>query len=224
MQRRGAILLGAGTAVLALPQAVSAQGDVDRDGWQRPAEVVSALQIGEGSVVADVGAGRGYFTVKLAEEVGATGRVFAVDIDADVLRRLRDRVERDGFTTVEVVRGAVDDAGLPPDSLDAILVVDAYHEMTEPDAMLTAMLHSLEPGGRLVMLDFQPSNPNAPRATQTAAHTIARALAEAELVENGFEILSHADSFTHARGNRGRRGIEWMVVARRPYQRSTRDW
>ncbi len=224
MQRPGWSLLGAWTAALALPQAISAQGDADRDRWQRPAEVLSALQVGEGSIVADVGAGRGYFTAKLAEAVGATGRVFAVDIDADVLGRLRDRVDRDGLTTVEVVRGQVDDPGLPPDSLDAILVVDAYHEMTEPEAMLTAMLHSLEPGGRLVMLDFQPSNPNAPRETQTAAHTIARALAEAELAENGFEVLSREDSFTHARGNRGRRDVEWMVVARRPDHRSTREW
>lgn len=222
MRRRSWILLGACMTarmvfLATLPRTLAAQGDLGRDEWQRPAEVLSALQVREGAVVADVGAGRGYFTVKLAEAVGATGRVFAVDIDRGVLARLTDRVERDGLTSVQVVQGAVDDPNLPADSLDAVLVVDAYHEMTESDAMLDSMLRSLKPGGRLVLLDFQPSDPDAPRANQTAAHTIARAIAEADLIEHGFEIIFREDSFTNARGTRARRDVEWMVVARRPH-------
>jgi predicted methyltransferase len=82
--------------------------------------------------------------------------------------------------------------------------------------MLAALLRSLKPGGRLVMLEFQPSNPDAPRGSQTSAHTIALATVETELTETGFEIISRDESFTNARGNRGRRGVQWMLVARRP--------
>lgn len=203
---------------VAIPSTLYAQRDARRDEWQRTPEVLAAMDVGEVGVVADIGAGRGYFTARLAELVGDRGHVFSVDIDDDALRRLRSRVQNDSLTNVDVIEGAVDDPLLPADSLDAILVVDSYHEMTQHAEMLAAMLRSLKPGGRLVMLDFQPSNPDASRGTQTSAHTIAVDVVEAELVEAGFEIVSREEDFTDASGNRGRRSQQWLLVARRPGQ------
>lgn len=215
-QPHGMTLLLAALAVLSLTENLHAQREARRAEWQRTTDVMEALGVREGAVIADVGAGRGYFTFQLAGSVGETGRVFAVEIDAGDLRRLRDRVESDSLANVEVIEGDVDDPLLPADSLDAILVVDSYHEMWAFTGMLSGFLQSLKPGGRLVLLDFQPSDPDAPRRSQTSAHTIAVELVEAELREAGFEIQSRDDTFTDASGDRGRRRQQWMLVARRP--------
>jgi ubiquinone/menaquinone biosynthesis C-methylase UbiE len=108
-------------------------------------DVVAALAIGEGSRVADVGAGSGYFTEHLAREVGAGGRVFAVEISERSLSQLRRLAEDENLDNIEVVPGEVDDPKLPERSLDAVLVVDAYHEMTEYEAMLSGMYRALKP-------------------------------------------------------------------------------
>lgn len=207
-----AVLLSIG----ALTSGVAAQQEAARDAWQRVPAVFAALAVGEGSHVADVGAGRGYFTVRLAQLVGSAGRVYAVDIDASALDRLRTRVEADSLTNVQVIRGAVDDPRLPAGALDAVLVVDTYHEMTAHAAMLSNLLAALAPGGRLVMLDFAPPDSAASRSRQTARHTIALEIAERELLAAGFEIVDRDPDFTEAGGYR--RSHQWMLVARRPSQ------
>jgi ubiquinone/menaquinone biosynthesis C-methylase UbiE len=183
-----------------LSSGLAAQRDAARDSWQRVPDVFAALAIGEGSRVADVGAGRGYFTVRLAAQVGNAGRVYAVDIDESSLRRLRNRIDADSLTNVEVIRGEVDNPLLAAGELDAVLVVDTYHEMTEYAAMLSRIREALAPGGRLVMLDFQPP--------------IAMEIAERELAEAGFEIVARDREFTTAGGYR--RSHQWMLVALRP--------
>jgi ubiquinone/menaquinone biosynthesis C-methylase UbiE len=197
-----------------LSPGLAAQQDAARDAWQRVPDVFAALAIGEGSRVADVGAGRGYFTVRLADRVGSAGRVYAVDIDESSLNRLRSLVEADSLANVEAIRGDVDDPRLPPGELDAVLVVDTYHEMTEHAAMLSRLLEALAPGGRLVMLDFRPPDPSASRSGQTARHTIALGIAERELADAGFEILVRDPDFAEAGGYR--RSHQWMLVAQRP--------
>jgi ubiquinone/menaquinone biosynthesis C-methylase UbiE len=193
---------------------LAAQRDAARDAWQRVPDVFAALAIGAGSHVADIGAGGGYFTVRLAGEVGGGGRVYAVDIDESSLSRLRDRLEAEGLTNVEVIHGESDDPLLPDGALDAILVVDTYHEMTHYEAMLARMYQALSPGGRLVILDFTPPDPSASRAGQTARHTIAIANAERELADAGFDVLRRDESFAQATGYR--RSHQWMLVAQRP--------
>jgi ubiquinone/menaquinone biosynthesis C-methylase UbiE len=201
-------------ATAAPSSCLAAQQDAARDDWQRVPDVFAALAIGEGSRVADVGAGRGYFTVRLADRVGSTGRVYAVDVDESSLSRLRSLVEADSLPNVEVIRGAVDDPRLPPGELDAVLVVDTYHEMTEHAAMLTTILRALKSGARLVLLDFRPPDPSASRSGQTARHTIAIEIAERELAAAGFEILRRDADFAEAGGYR--RSHQWMLVAQRP--------
>jgi predicted methyltransferase len=182
----------------------------NRDAWQRVPDVIAALVIAEGSRVADVGAGDGYFTAYLAQEVGASGRVFAVDVSDEALRNLRRLVENDDLENVEVIRGEYDDPKLPDGSLDAVLVVNAYHEMTEHEAMLAGMLRALKPGGRLVMLDHAPSDPSESRSQQTADHDLSMEIVEREVREAGFEVVERSEQFAEYRRNHW----QWMLVVR----------
>lgn len=198
-------------AAISWPTEVRAQRG-DRDAWQQVPEVMAALAIDEGSRVADVGAGSGYFTSHLARNVGAGGRVFAVEISDRELSRLRRLAEDEGLGNIEVVRGEIDDPRLPERSLDAVLVVDAYHEMTEHEAMLAGVYRALRPGGRLVVLDLAPSDGSASRDRQTGSHRIDIDLAEQEVRAASFEVVDRYPQFTRTGGGR----TQWMLVARRP--------
>jgi len=151
-----------------------------REQWQRVPDIFNALLVRPGAVVADVGAGDGFFTSRLANAVGPDGRVLAVDVADDALRRLRQRVEAEALTNVEVIRGEVDDPKLPEGAVDAILIVNAYHEMTEYAAMLARMRAALKPGGRLVIVEpISERRRDRPRAEQTRNHEIAVSLVQA---------------------------------------------
>jgi ubiquinone/menaquinone biosynthesis C-methylase UbiE len=173
---------------------------------------MTALSVGAGSQVADVGAGSGYFTAHLSTEVGSSGRVFAVDISDRSLDQLARLVESEGLENVEVIRGEIDDPGLPEGSLNAVLIVDAYHEMTEYEAMLAGVYRALKPGGRLVILDLVPPDSSAARDRQTANHRLGISLVEQEVRAAEFEILARDPRFTTS----GRGSGQWMLVARRP--------
>jgi ubiquinone/menaquinone biosynthesis C-methylase UbiE len=126
----------------------------DRDAWQKPDLVMDALRIGEGSVVADVGAGGGWFTVRMARRVGPNGTVYAQDVQVQMLEAIARRVQREGYRNVKPVRGEADDPKLPAGSLDAALIVDSYHEFPNPVALLSKLGASLKPGGRLGIVNF----------------------------------------------------------------------
>jgi ubiquinone/menaquinone biosynthesis C-methylase UbiE len=133
----------------------------DRDEWQKPDQIMDALKIAEGSVVADLGAGGGWFTIRLARRVEQSGRVYAEDIQRLMLAALRRRVEREGLKNVDFVLGVANDPKLPP-NLDAVLIVDAYHEMEDPAdpsqvvTLLKNVARSLKPRGCLGVVDFEP--------------------------------------------------------------------
>lgn len=203
------LLLAAGF----VPVQARAQGD--RDAWQRVPDVMAGLAIGAGSWVADVGAGSGYFTAHLAHEAGADGRVFAVEISERELSRLRRLAEDEPLENIEVVQGEIDDPRLPELLVDAVLVVDAYHEMTEHAAMIQAIYQALKPGGRLVILDFEPSDGSASRDQQTASHRISIDLVDLEVQAAGFEVLDRDPQFTRTGSGRG----QWMLVANKPIPR-----
>ena len=112
----------------------------DRDAWQKPDLIMDALRVGEGSVVADVGAGGGWFTVRLARRVGPNGVVYAQDVQAEMLEAIGRRVQREGFRNVKPVRGEPDDPKLPSGALDAALIVDSYHEFQNPVALLSHLM------------------------------------------------------------------------------------
>jgi ubiquinone/menaquinone biosynthesis C-methylase UbiE len=141
-----------------------------------------------------------------------------VEISEAALARLARLAESHDLDNLEIIRGQVDDPLLPKRSLDAVLVVNTYHLMTEYAAMLQGMYRALKPRGRLVILDHAPSDSGAPRDRQTAGHRLAITLAEREIREAGFEVLSRDPEFT--RDGLGR--PQWMLVARRPAPRSPR--
>jgi predicted methyltransferase len=127
----------------------------DRDAEQRPDEIIRAMGLRDGHVVADVGAGSGYFTRRLARAVAPSGRVYAVDIQPEMIALLKQGVEKAGVTNVVPVLGKGDDPGLPPASIDWILLVDVYHELQEPRAMLARMREALKPGGRVALVEYR---------------------------------------------------------------------
>lgn len=202
-----ALTAGLGVVVAA---ACQSSRDATREEWQKVPEIVAALGVREGSSVADIGAGRGFFTIRLARAVGRGGRVYAVDVADDDLRRLRERAEEDGLAQVEVVEGERDDPRLPAGSIEAALIVNAYHEMREHQAMLAGIRRALRPGGRLVIVEpIVDSRRGDPRERQESSHEIEPKYVEADLRAAGFEVLELRDPFT----TRPEGDVEWLIVA-----------
>jgi ubiquinone/menaquinone biosynthesis C-methylase UbiE len=157
----------------------------ERDVEEEPDRALDAIRIVKGSTVADVGAGSGYMTLKMAERVGPEGKVFATDIQPQMLAMLRERLTRQKITNVTLVQGAVDDPRLPPNSLDLILMVDVYHEFSEPQKMLRGMREALKPGGRMVLLEYKKEDPSIPIRLE---HKMTVAEAKLEVEAEGFRL------------------------------------
>ncbi len=172
-----------------------------RDAWQHPEEVMDALGIKPGSRVADVGCGSGYFTFHLASRVGTEGKVFSEDIDSKVLSEISYRAYKEKQTQIEAVLGTADDPRLPAAALDAILVVDAFHEMKNYDAMLEAMFKALRPGGLLGIIDRE-AKLDLPRSEYFEKHRIPPALVREDATRNGFIFLREEAGFTPTEGDR----------------------
>jgi predicted methyltransferase len=126
-----------------------------RDEEQRPDEIVRTMGLKNGDVVADLGAGTGYFTRRLAKAVGPSGRVYAVDIQPEMLSRLKENMEKAGVRNVVSILGTNDDPKLPPGSLDWALLVDVYHELQQPKATLARMREALKPAGRVALVEYR---------------------------------------------------------------------
>ena len=135
------------------PEDLSELEGPDRDEWQQPGKIMDVLGIGEASFVADLGAGSGWFTIRLANRVGPNGLVLAEDIQGPMIQAIRLRVDRLGLKNVITVRGTTSDPRLPK-PVDAVLIVDTYHEMEQPVALLTNVAASLKPGGLIGIVDF----------------------------------------------------------------------
>jgi SAM-dependent methyltransferase len=148
----------------------------DREAWQRPEQVMDALRIADGSVVADLGAGGGWFTVRLARRVGPAGLVYAEDIQPQMIEATTRRVQREGLRNVRIILGTPDDPRLPDHSLDAVLIVDTYHEMARPVTLLENVARSLKPQGRLGIIDFhkEGGGPGPPPDERVDPDTIVR--------------------------------------------------
>jgi SAM-dependent methyltransferase len=137
------------------PQDLGLLEGPDRDLWQLPDQIMDTLGIAEGSEVADIGAGGGWFTIRLARRVGANGLVYAEDIQPQMLESTMRRVAREGLGNVRRVLGTAEDPRLPARRLDAVLIVDTYHELENPGALLRNIAESLKPQGRVGVVDFK---------------------------------------------------------------------
>src|SRR5688572_32815701 len=143
--------------VYALPMGVAGAPWLDRrerELEEDPDLAMRLLRVQRGSTVADLGAGSGYFTIRLAKAVGSTGKVYASDIQPGMLELLQKNVARAKVTNVVPVLGSPDDPKLPAEAIDLVLMVDVYHEFGQPQRMLQRIRESLKPGGRLVLLEI----------------------------------------------------------------------
>jgi ubiquinone/menaquinone biosynthesis C-methylase UbiE len=157
---------------------------------ERPDEMLDSLDIEPGMTVADVGAGVGYHALKMARRVGPEGLVYATDVQPQMLRMLNQRAKQAKLTNVKPVLVTQDDPGLPPGELDLILMVDVYHEVSEPEATLRGLREALKPGGRLVLVEFRAEDPNVPIKPD---HKMTLAQARAEVEPNGFRFKEVLD-------------------------------
>lgn len=129
---------------------------------ERPGLVIDAMGLREGDVVADLGAGSGYFTFRLAAKVGQTGKVLAVDIQDEMLATLRQRAAALGVTNVREIKGSETDPKLPALGVDQVLMVDVYHELAYPFEVMTNVRKALKPGGRVVFVEYRKEDPSIP--------------------------------------------------------------
>jgi ubiquinone/menaquinone biosynthesis C-methylase UbiE len=127
----------------------------DREQWQKPDQIMDALGIADGSIVADLGAGGGWFTTRLARRVGPNGLVYAEDIQPQMIEAIGGRVQRENLLNVRTVLGTAKDPNLPH-GIDAVVIIDAYHEMEDPVTLLKNVERSLKPQGRVGVVDFNP--------------------------------------------------------------------
>jgi len=164
-----------------------------RDAMQFPDRIMTCLAIEPGDVVADVGAGSGYFTVRLAAAVGGAGRVIATDIRQEMLDYIAARLDEGGIANVELVKVAPDDPGLPPRAVDTVLMVDVMHYVKDRAAYAKKLKTALSSGGRVVVIDFR-FDPDAEREfAPPPEQQVPRATLDEEMAEAGFEIAETFD-------------------------------
>jgi ubiquinone/menaquinone biosynthesis C-methylase UbiE len=134
----------------------------ERESEEHPDQALDALEIPKGATVADVGTGVGYFAWRIADRVGPAGVVYGEDIQQGMLDQLAKNMKERHITNVRPVLGTIDDPKLPIDALDLVLLVDVYHEFSEPEKMLEHIRKSLKPNGRLVLVEYRGEDPNVP--------------------------------------------------------------
>jgi ubiquinone/menaquinone biosynthesis C-methylase UbiE len=134
----------------------------EREKEEQPRKLLKLLDLKPGMVIADIGAGSGYYSFRLSEKVGAKGKVLAVDIQEEMLDIIRKRMKKAKVKNVETVLGTETDPKLPAGAVDLILMVDVYHEFTFPFEMTEAMVKALKPGGRMVFVEFRREDEKVP--------------------------------------------------------------
>jgi ubiquinone/menaquinone biosynthesis C-methylase UbiE len=152
--------------------------------------MLAALHVKPGDTVCDLGCGNGFYTLKLARLVGDKGRVIAVDIQREMLGLLKDRAAEEKVTNIEPVLGTVVDPKLPAGVVDLVLLVDVYHEFSNPEEMLAAIHKSLKPHGRIALAEFRAEDPNVPIKP---LHKMSKAQIMKEFPPNGFKLVEEFD-------------------------------
>lgn len=160
----------------------------DRDAWQQPGQIMDALGIADGAHVADIGAGGGWFTIRIARRVGPRGRVYAEDVQPQMIEAITRRVQREGLRNVVARVGDDADPRLAASSLDAALIVDAYHEVRRPVTLLSNIRTALKPNGRLGIVNFRKDGvgPGPPLDQRVDPDDVRRDAEQA-----GLRLISH---------------------------------
>ena len=169
---------------------MAALDDPARDEYSKPGEVVRALAFREGEVVADIGSGTGYFTVRFARAVGESGKVYAVDVSPEMVRHLNRRLRDEGIRNVATVLAEPGDPLLPDASVDRFVVVNTWHHIEDQPAYLEKMKRMMRPGGQVVHIDFRKTEaPVGP----PLAHKIAREDLVKQMEASGFRLSAEHD-------------------------------
>jgi len=186
----------------------------ERDTWQRADEIIKLLKIKPGSHVADIGCHEGYMTIKLSREVNGKGTVYAVDVDQPKLDLLKKHLTERKIENVTVIKGDYDDPKLPANSLDAVIILDTYHEMDDHDKILAHVKTSLKYGGRLILCEpIAESRKKLTRAEQEKKHELGMNFALEDLKKAGFEIMLQKDPFVDRQKVKG--DMMWIIVAQK---------
>ena len=157
----------------------------EREQEEAPTKAVAALKVQPGQVVADIGAGSGYYSMLLAPAVGPTGKVYATDIQPEMLALIQKKLTANGVTNVQTVLGTATDPKLADGSLDLAVMVDVYHELQQPQVFLRALKRTLKADGRLVLIEFRKEDPRVPIREE---HKMTVRDARAELEAEGYRF------------------------------------
>ena len=157
----------------------------ERESEENVEGALDAIGLKPGMTVAEVGAGTGYVALRMAKRVGPSGKVYANDLQPEMLGLLRNNAAKGGITNVETVLGSETDPKLPPGQIDLIILVDVYHEFSEPQKMLQGIRRALKPDGRLVQLEYRKEDPNVPIQPD---HKMSVAEAKTEVEAEGFKL------------------------------------
>jgi len=168
----------------------------ERAAREQPERVLDMLGIAKGATVADVGAGTGYFTVRLSQRVGANGNVLATELQPEMLRLLDTRLSRDKLSNVRLIRGTEDRVMLPERCCDLVLMVDVYHELTDPPGVMAGVRRALKETGRLVLVEYKAEDPNIPIKPE---HKMTLAQIRKELEALGFAFVESREELPDQR-------------------------
>jgi ubiquinone/menaquinone biosynthesis C-methylase UbiE len=159
----------------------------ERVSEEEPDKAIAALAISPGATVADVGAGSGYMTARLAAAVGPTGRVYATDVQPEMIEKLTARVKAANLQNVSPILATAEDPRLPEGVIDLILMVDVYHELAAPQRVLQLLKHALKPAGRLVLIEYRKEDASIPIREE---HKMTVNDAKAEVEAEGYRLAS----------------------------------
>jgi len=160
---------------------------LERESEENVEGALDAIGLRPGMIVAEVGAGTGYVALRMAKRVSPGGKVYANDLQPEMLGLLRDNAAKGGIKNVETVLGSESDPKLPPGQIDLIILVDVYHEFSQPQQMLRRMRESLKPAGRLVLLEYRKEDPSIPIRPD---HKMSVAEAKMEVEAEGFTLAN----------------------------------
>ncbi len=186
----------------------------ERDTWMDVDYIFEKAGIDKGSYVADIGCHEGYLTVHLANKVGDTGKVYAVDVRDDRLDALKDHLEDRGINNVEVILGDYDDPKLPRNTLDVVIIMDTYHEIEEYRTVLDHVYSALKPNGKIVIVEKLKSwIKGSSRTAQTDAHSLGTKYVKEELRDAGFRVVFENDDLGDWENDEDK--VIWMLVGRK---------